>query len=133
RFKADRHRLAAADLAGHLAERLPEPMVPGEVQVVDRLPLNENGKVDRGALHGWLAERSSETHTSDGGKPREGLEQRVAQVWSELLGVPRVGREQSFFELGGDSLLAAQVAGRLREAIPEASEMFFDNLLRVML
>jgi pyochelin synthetase len=134
RFKSDRRRLAPAELVEHLSERLPEPMLPAQVQVVDRLPLTENGKVDRNALRSWLAETSAEHRVAaEGEEPREGLERRLAEVWTELLGSPVRGREQSFFELGGDSLLAAQLAGRVRELVPQASELFFDDLLRVML
>jgi pyochelin synthetase len=134
RFKSDRRRLAPAELVQHLADRLPEPMLPAQVQVVDGLPLTENGKVDRGALGAWLAVGSGEHRVvAEGEEPREGLERQLAGIWSELLGGAVRGREQSFFELGGDSLLAAQLAGRVREAVPEAAGLFFDDLLRVML
>lgn len=54
-------------------------------------------------------------------------------MWSEVLALQQVGVHDSFFELGGDSLLAAQLAGRLREVLPEAAAMFFDDVLRVIL
>jgi pyochelin synthetase len=133
RFKSDRRRIAPGDLRAHLAERLPEPMLPAHVQVVDRLPLTGNGKVDRGTLRAWLPAMAPAARAARGEEPRDDVERRVALIWARLLGMERVGRDESFFELGGDSLLAAQLAGQLREQLPEASELFFDGLLRLMM
>ncbi|WP_433655166.1 amino acid adenylation domain-containing protein [Nocardia sp. CA-128927] len=95
--------------------RLPEHMVPGLFVVMDALPLNANGKVDRHALpdpepdlrHGLGASQVA---------PRNQVEKELARIWSELLGVDRVGVEDNFFELGGDSILSLQVVARARDA-----------------
>ncbi len=99
-------------LRAALAARLPEAMVPTAFVVLDALPRTPNGKVDRRALpapglaagEGAWAEPETET------------ERRVAAIWSEVIGIERVGLRDDFFLLGGHSLLATQVISRVREA-----------------
>ncbi|MBB2933785.1 mycobactin phenyloxazoline synthetase [Amycolatopsis bartoniae] len=91
---------------------LPPHMVPARVVVLDELPLTANGKVDR---------RTVATHWATGADdyvpPKSPLEQVIAKVWAEVLGVERVGLEDPFFARGGDSVLATMIVGRLREAL----------------
>lgn len=135
RFKSNRHRVGANDLVAHLTSQVPDHMVPSHYQVVDRLPLSDNGKVDRKALLAWLpsAPGGQAPARSGSDPPATALERRVAELWARSLRVERVGRHQNFFELGGDSLLAAQLATEIRDNVPEAAGVFFDNLLRVIL
>ncbi|MFI9324523.1 amino acid adenylation domain-containing protein [Kitasatospora aureofaciens] len=98
-----------------LADRLPSAMVPDAILPLPVLPLTPNGKVDRPALRRLLAE-AERPGAGPVTPPRGEVERRVAEAWSELLGVPEVGREHGFFALGGDSLLATRLVGRLRAA-----------------
>ena len=87
-------------------------MVPAVFVVLDELPLNVNGKLDRRALPA--------PEFGGGGvyvAPRTELERVVADIWAGVLGVERVGVEDSFFELGGDSILSVQVTSRVRAAL----------------
>ncbi|WP_405059150.1 amino acid adenylation domain-containing protein [Kribbella sp. NBC_01505] len=104
-----------AGLRGRLAQRLPAYLVPARIVVVDRLPLNRNGKVDREAL----AARSVPP-PSDGGSdhPRTDTERALAIVVAELLGysaVEPLGVRDSIFDLGADSLLVTQLHARIVE------------------
>ncbi|MDT9647033.1 phosphopantetheine-binding protein, partial [Pseudomonas sp. JV245A] len=74
-----------------------------------------------------------EQQASSGAAPVDELERSIAEVWQTLLRVPAVGRDQGFFELGGDSLLVAQVVGRLREALPQARQLPWSDLLRQLI
>jgi pyochelin synthetase len=132
RFKTDRASISSEGLGRHLAASLPDYMIPAEIQVVDRLPLTDNGKVDRKTLRSWLR-RETGGGAVVGEEPQTELERRLAEVWSQVLVVETIGRDQTFFELGGDSLLAAQLTGRVREQVPEAAAIFFDDLLRRIL
>jgi aryl carrier-like protein len=86
-------------------------MVPAAFVRVDALPLTPNGKVDRQALPAPDDDAYARpTYEA----PRDGVEQTLAAIWQELLGVQRVGRDDHFFELGGHSLLALQLIDRLR-------------------
>lgn len=129
RFPADRERLDLAGLRAFLAERLPDYMIPSHVQVVDRLPLTDNGKIDRAELRSLLPRTAGES-VAAGEEPRDDLERRLATLWADLLGLPRIGRDQDFFALGGDSLLVTRLAGRIREDLPEAHDLYWDSLVR---
>ena len=103
--------LDGADIRQRLKATLPDYMVPSLIVVLDALPLNANGKIDRKALPAPVF---------DGGEayeaPEGELEIRLAQIWAEALGVERVGRQDNFFELGGHSLLALTLVERMRAA-----------------
>jgi amino acid adenylation domain-containing protein/non-ribosomal peptide synthase protein (TIGR01720 family) len=117
-LRARRERRLVPELRRFLAERLPEYMVPAAFALLDRLPVTPNGKADRAALaHLELppsaVRRDEETPYV---APRNDVEERLAAIWGEVLGVERVGVEDDFFALGGHSLLATQVVSRLRAA-----------------
>ncbi|WKU06831.1 non-ribosomal peptide synthetase/MFS transporter [Micromonospora sp. HUAS LYJ1] len=97
-----------------LAGRLPEHMVPTRWVVLDRLPLQEHGKVDRRAL----PEPTDDGPTGERVPPVGPVERLVADVWRAVLGVPEVGVTDDFFDLGGHSLLATRVVARLRRELP---------------
>ena len=94
-----------------VAERLPEPMVPAAVVVLDHLPLTPHGKLDRAALP--APDRGV---PSTGPAPRTAAERLIAGLFAELLHLDRVGVDDRFFDLGGDSISALQLAGRAQRA-----------------
>src|SRR5205085_199006 len=102
-----------ADLRAHLAQSLPDYMVPSAFVVLDELPLSPNGKLDRKALP---APDPGAAHAGGYVAPRTDAEWTLAGIWSEVLGVAQVGVEDNFFELGGDSILSIQVVSRARAA-----------------
>jgi amino acid adenylation domain-containing protein len=101
----------AAKVRSHLAACLPEYMVPSAFVTLASLPLTPNGKLDRKALPApdgdAYARRAYEA-------PQGEVEEKLAAIWQELLGVERISRHDNFFELGGHSLLAIQLIERLR-------------------
>jgi len=102
------------ELRAQLSARLPEPMVPSWIVVLESVPLTPNGKLDRKALP--APEALGPRADSAGSAPRTAAEQALAAIWSEVLGLERVGTSESFFALGGDSILCIQVIARAREA-----------------
>jgi amino acid adenylation domain-containing protein len=108
-----RNPVSAADLRAHLADRLPDYMVPAGWVFLEALPLTPNDKVDRQALLRMTPEAASR----DGAgpvAPRTPVEQAVAEIFAGLLGAERVGALDDFFALGGHSLLATQALSRVR-------------------
>ncbi|RRV07249.1 amino acid adenylation domain-containing protein [Pseudomonas sp. v388] len=99
-------------LRAHLKATLPDYMIPTHFIALDTLPLTPNGKLDRRALPKPDVSGRQPGHVA----PRTGLEQRLAALWAEVLGVEQVGLSDNFFALGGHSLLAVALAGRIREA-----------------
>ncbi|MER6629719.1 amino acid adenylation domain-containing protein [Streptomyces sp. NPDC000987] len=97
---------AAGELAAHLRLRLPEYMVPASFTVLERLPLTPSGKTDRKALP---PPRTARPGPESGFvAPGDETEHALAGIWRDLLGVERVGTRDSFFDLGGHSLLMAE-------------------------
>jgi len=107
-------RRSAADLRRFLAAWLPDYMVPATYVHLDALPMTPNGKVDRRALPPPAADRPGASE--QGPAPRTLSEVTLARLWCEVLEFQQVGVDASFFELGGDSLLAARLAARIRRA-----------------
>ncbi|MCW1243504.1 amino acid adenylation domain-containing protein, partial [Pseudomonas sp. SAICEU22] len=99
-------------LGEHLRAQLPPYMVPAAFVCLDKMPLNNNGKVDRKALAARKLDWQADTQESIA--PRNALETAVASIWAEVLGRDTVGVEDNFFTLGGHSLLATQIVARLR-------------------
>ncbi|MFI9561751.1 amino acid adenylation domain-containing protein, partial [Nonomuraea endophytica] len=95
------------ELMRFLAERLPPPLVPAQLIRMDRLPLTADGTLDRDALP------RAEQNPSRPEPPRTATEELLAGLWLETLGRDRVGRQDNFFALGGDSLTALRITARL--------------------
>ncbi|WP_240282844.1 pyoverdine non-ribosomal peptide synthetase PvdD [Pseudomonas aeruginosa] len=94
-----------------LKRHLPDYMVPAHLMLLERMPLTVNGKLDRQVLPQPDASLSQQAYRAPGSE----LEQRIAAIWAEILGVERVGLDDNFFELGGHSLLATRVISRVRQ------------------
>ncbi len=103
-----------ATLRGHLADRLPDYMVPSAFVRLEALPTTPNGKLDRGALPAPDDEAVFQRVYQ---APEGELEEMLAALWSELLGLDRVGRHDDFFDLGAHSLLAVRLLNRISEAL----------------
>jgi len=102
-----------------LSLRLPETMVPSAFVFVSELPLTANGKIDRNALLRFPPPGFQATwaEVSTGTEPASEIEQIVARVWKEALGVPEVGLSDNFFDLGAHSLTVAEVQAKLQNAL----------------
>lgn len=109
--------IARADIAGglrrHLAKFVPEYMVPSAYIEVGSFPLTPNGKVDREALR---TSDGVQHRSSDHEAPKGETELEMSKLWSEVLGVDRIARNDDFFELGGHSLLALILVEKLQQA-----------------
>jgi yersiniabactin nonribosomal peptide synthetase len=104
--------VATADLRAFLGSRLPAYMLPDEVVILPDLPLSPNGKVDRTALTALITASAARTLAE---VPHGPLESELAGLWVALLEVDEVGRGESFFTLGGDSLLATRLLEHIRQ------------------
>ncbi|MFK3721581.1 non-ribosomal peptide synthase/polyketide synthase [Pseudomonas fulva] len=95
-----------------LKVHLPDYMVPTHVQLLERMPLTPNGKIDRQALPAVDLTQLQGLHVAASSP----LEQALVQIWQAVLKVPQIGVTDNFFELGGDSIISIQVVSRARQA-----------------
>jgi len=115
------------DLRALLTRCLPAYMIPAHLAALPRLPQTANGKLDRRALP------LPEQHRADGVRqpgyvaPRNEVEAFLAEIWAEVLGLPKIGVHADFFELGGHSLLATRAAARIRQRYPISLRALFQN------
>ena len=105
-----------------LQGKLPEYMIPSAFVILESFPLTSNGKIDKGALPAPNFEKSSTEYIP----PRTAVEEKVAQIWTEVLKLERIGVNNNFFELGGHSLLATQIISRCHQAF--SVEMLLQSL-----
>ena len=105
------------ELRVYLQQRLPEYMIPTFLTVLEALPLTHSGKIDRNALPRPAALLENAGRRSGGRTPQRPVEQLLAGIWQELLHVPVLAVDADFFALGGHSLVAMQVAARIRQQL----------------
>ncbi|GDZ93325.1 McnC protein [Planktothrix agardhii CCAP 1459/11A] len=103
--------LTIDEIRQFLKAKLPDYMVPNAFVILEALPLTPNGKIDRRALPAPDLQSKGEYIA-----PRNPIEEKIAQIWAEVLKLERVSIEDNFFELGGHSLLATQVISRCQQA-----------------
>jgi pyochelin synthetase len=118
-FDADPQVLHANAVLAHVAEHLPEYMVPQHLMFVDRIPVSANGKVDRQALPPIQAEGAVAVRVA----PRNATEQTILDLWSRVFVGVELGVTDNFFELGGDSLLLTQLLRDLNAVMPFAIDV----------
>src|ERR1043166_2305293 len=105
-------QLSSSSLLEALGERLPEYMVPSALVLLQTLPLLANGKVDRKSLPAPEWKGSEDSYVA----PRTAAEDKLVQIWKEVLKIEQVGVQDNFFQLGGDSILSIQVVARANDA-----------------
>jgi amino acid adenylation domain-containing protein len=106
------HTPHASDLRVYLKDKLPDYMIPSAFVMLETLPRTVNGKLDRCGLP--KPDASAESEANDSPVSRTPVEEALAEIWEEVLGLKRVGVTDNFFELGGHSLMATQVISRIR-------------------
>jgi acyl carrier protein len=114
-----------AQMRNSLLQMLPEYMIPAAFVPIDKMPITSNGKLDRNALPAPdLAERSTEEVV----RPETPTQVRLAALWEPLLKVNNVGIHESFFDLGGHSILAAKLMAQIRSSF--GIHLAFHNIFR---
>ncbi|MGB7243722.1 MAG: MupA/Atu3671 family FMN-dependent luciferase-like monooxygenase [Sulfitobacter sp.] len=109
--------VAEAALRKHIGAGLPDYMVPARVVTLDSFPLTPNKKIDRKALPAPMAVQAAPPATASAPAPDGSSAQRIADIWSQILGVANIGARDNFFDLGGHSLLAVQAHREIRTTL----------------
>ena len=108
---------ASEILPRYLAQKLPDYMIPVQYLLLDSLPVSANGKIDRRKLQ--VKEVCFLTLEDRYAPPENNVEQTIANIWQEVLTLPKVGVKDKFFDLGGDSLSITKVYSQLQQNLPE--------------
>ncbi|GAA0077057.1 hypothetical protein UT300005_14350 [Clostridium sp. CTA-5] len=120
------------ELKKYLELQLPQYMVPSRIEVLKEIPLSANGKVNRKLLK----QKANEFNINEvkvGEPPRDLLEKNISKIWCEALDHNVINRDDDFYDIGGDSLLVAQVVAKMKEVIPEAKDWEWDRLMIALL
>ncbi|WP_228469442.1 non-ribosomal peptide synthetase [Paenibacillus sp. JNUCC31] len=112
-YLVGKNAITIGKLREELSRQLPNYMIPSYFVQLDQMPLTSNGKIDRKALP---APKENMLKGADYEAPRTMVEQQLATIWEDLLGVENIGVTDNFFELGGDSIKSIQVSSRLYQA-----------------
>ncbi|MEY8352011.1 amino acid adenylation domain-containing protein [Lachnospiraceae bacterium 54-53] len=130
RMSSDKSQATRSGIIAYLQSRLPEYMIPPHLELLPELPVTENGKIDRKQL-----KRRAEAATQPGVNPdRETMdetEKAICRIWCQVLHLEELGRNDNFFENGGDSLLIAQVVTRMKRELKPFETYSWDELLRL--
>ncbi|MDE6783910.1 MAG: methyltransferase [Ruminococcus sp.] len=120
--------ITSAEIKEQLSRKVPEYMIPKYVEILDRLPLTRNGKID----YSSLVERLEYINpfVSESGMQTQGnLEKRIEKIWANALNREHIWRDENFYQAGGDSLLLAQIVSEMKEQIPEYENWEWDTLM----
>ncbi|MCD9188135.1 MAG: amino acid adenylation domain-containing protein [Pyrinomonadaceae bacterium] len=112
-FVVAENEMSAKNLRKMLAEKLPVYMLPSTIVFIEKIPLTASGKPDKIALRTLIPDKNEilrQTYTA----PENDLEKELAELWQELLEVEKIGTDDDFFQLGGHSLMAAQIINKIR-------------------
>ena len=132
RFNEEKVGLTDGDVFKYLKDNVQDYMMPVSIEILNQFPLTANGKVDTKALRKHLNVHKENNVLIEA--PQGELEQQIEKIWREVLNVKRViNRNEAFFEIGGDSLLLAQVIGRIKEEVKEAQAMEWNTLMRILM
>ncbi len=135
RYQSEYESLDKKQVLKELSEKVSPYMMPSNLLVLSELPLTANKKVDSKKVRSLLsvAEKSSEENCAGKEMPQSELEKKVASIWERELKVSEIGRDDNFYDIGGDSLLIAQVVGKMVEEIEEAKDWEWSSLLTEMM
>ncbi|HAC79352.1 MAG TPA: hypothetical protein DCG06_03585, partial [Deltaproteobacteria bacterium] len=123
--RQERSREWVARVREQLRSRIPQSLIPNVLMTLPRLPVTANGKLDRQSLRAPDATTMAREQYVP---PANLVERALANIWTDVLGVDRIGREDNFFALGGDSILSIQVVSRAyREGLEISPRQMFEN------
>lgn len=112
-----------------MAARLPKYMIPDQIEIIDKIPLTFNGKIDRKALNSICAERMKVKKEVIKTERFTSIEKQIADIWKEVLNIENINKKDNFYYAGGDSLLITQVVSKMRESIDGLDTVSWDELM----
>lgn len=134
RFAGEYEQLEKEEVRNYLESTVSPYMLPNQILILPDMPLSVNRKVDTRKIKEYFKNWNRKESTKKKDElPQTDLEQRIAEIWCRELGLDSVGRNDDFYLVGGDSLLIAQIIGKMMENISEASGWEWSSLLTEMM
>ena len=131
-MKSNKSYVSNDSLFSHLHDKLPEYMIPSSLEMIDKIPITNNGKVNLKKLESWCFQDMANDTTEQ--QFANELESEIAKICSDLLGIEKVLVNKNLNDYGTDSLMMAQIAGKIRDKFSgNDSELTFDLILRQLL
>lgn len=127
-YKSEQKKVESEEVITYLKQCVPEYMLPGKIEVVHKMQLTENGKIDRKELKKRINQQNPFVKVS-GEVPETELEKAIEIIWAKALNREHIWRNENFYQAGGDSLLVAQVVAAMKEQIPQAADWEWDSLM----
>lgn len=132
RIRADQKLTSREEITNFLKKKVPEYMVPNDIELLCEIPLTSNGKIDKRYLEKRLQKKAS-TNIELSLPPESEMEIAIANIWTEILNKDHINKNDNFFNIGGDSLLIAQAVAKIQKTIPQAGDAKWDSLMLEML
>lgn len=114
----------------YMAARLPKYMIPDQIEIIDKIPLTTNGKIDHKALNCICEERLTSNKKVLVKEQFSDIEQQIVDIWKTVLNVTDISKKDNFYYVGGDSLLITQVVSKMRETIEGLENVSWDELMQ---
>ncbi|EYU16536.1 non-ribosomal peptide synthetase [Photorhabdus aegyptia] len=132
-YQLEKKSVEKDDLFQYLSERLPNYMLPNRIELLEQLPLSDNGKVNHKQLYSFITPYEENLHPSSYVQSLTNeVEERMAALWTSVLNTEVTDRNTGFFNYGGDSLLAARLAAKIIEQ-QQYEQHHFDDVLRLLM
>ena len=128
RIRYNQKQIDKQDIMDYMKKKVPEYMLPSSIEVLCKMPLTMNGKIDKKFLESRLEKRRN-TRKALSAPPERDLEKRLANIWKEILNKDQINKDDNFFDIGGDSLLIAQAVAKIQKDMPEAQGTKWDWLM----
>lgn len=134
RFHNDYEEIDKQQIKGYLENMISPYMIPNNIIVLPTIPLTANKKVDAKKIKDFFTQIESKRDSKETIElPQTDLEKKIEKIWSKELNVKTVGLNDNFYQIGGDSLIIAQVVGKMMENIPETKDWQWSVLLTEMM
>lgn len=119
------------EIESYLKTKVPEYMIPSKIIELNEFPMSSNGKIDRKKLS--IREEKYRKDKVNEVEPLDDLENRIKNIWCEIIGCKEIGRDEDFYSVGGDSLLVAQTISQMMQKIPETKGWKWDALMMALM
>lgn len=127
-FNSEFEKVSKEELNHYLKSLLPDYMIPYSIEILSKMPVNNNGKIDRKELLKNIKDCDEDKKEGLEG-PKNDLEKKITKIWEKILNNNKIGRNDNFYDVGGDSLLIAQIVSQMKKELLEIKKWEWDRVM----